>query len=138
MSVDRSDRKYGKIGLRAKAVREHLRMTLDEMSRDAGISRGYVSDFERGVKLPTGKYLRHLHDKHGVNLNFLYNSEGRMFRPSKEEEIVEFGKYQEDIDELLKYLAKIPHALYSVMGFFAEYKLENAKIVAKYFPDKQG
>lgn len=132
MSEDRSGRKYGKMGLQIKAVREHLHMTLDQMSKETGISRGYISDFERGVKLPTGKYLKHLHDVHRVNLNFLFTSEGRMFRPSIEDEIMDFGKYQDEIDELLKYLSKIPHALYSVLGFFAEYKIENAKIIAKY------
>jgi transcriptional regulator with XRE-family HTH domain len=134
MEAKKSERKYMEMGLRFKAVREHLDMTLDDMSKETGISRGYISDFERGYKLPTGKYMRHLHDKHGINLNFLFTSEGRMLRPISGEADMDFGKHQEDIEELLKVMARIPHALYAMLGFFAEYKMGNAHIIEKYFP----
>ncbi len=123
------------MGLQFKAIREHLKMTLDEVSNETGISRSYISDFERGFKLPTGKYLKYLHDQKNVNLNFLYCSEGRMFRPTGEDEKLDFGKFQEDIDELLRYLAHIPHAIYAVLAFFTEYKMEHKKVIEKYFPE---
>ena len=57
------------IGKQLRAVRERLNMTLEELSQDTGISRSYISEFERGVKLPTSKYLRYLHDRHNEVLS---------------------------------------------------------------------
>jgi transcriptional regulator with XRE-family HTH domain len=131
------EKKYPEMGLQLKVIREHLKMTLDEISADTGISRSYISDFERGFKLPTGKFLKYLHNRHRVNLNFIYCSEGRMLRPAGEDEALDFGKFQEDVDELLHLMARIPHAIYAILGFFTEYKLENKHIIEKYMTDSK-
>ena len=80
-----AESKFKDIGLQLRAVRERLHMTLDDIKEQTGISRSYVSDFERGVRLPTSKYLRYLHDHQNINLNFVFCSEGRMLRMSEEE-----------------------------------------------------
>lgn len=70
------ERRYRDMGLQIKAIRERLNMTLDAISKETGISRSYISDFERGFKLPTGKFLKHLHDRHNINLNYVFCSDG--------------------------------------------------------------
>jgi len=130
--------KFKDIGLQLRAVRERLRMTLDDIKEQTGISRSYVSDFERGVRLPTSKYLKYLHDHHNINLNFIFCSEGRMLRLSEEEkDRLDFGKYQEEVEELLGLISKMPHALYAVLGFFMEYKINNDKLINDFFSKKR-
>lgn len=129
--------KHNDIGLQLKAVRERLKMTLDAMSKETRISRSYISDFERGLKLPTAKYLKYLHDKHNVSLNYIFCSDGDMFRPDDDILLPDFGKFREEIKELLAYLARIPHALYTVLGFFTEYKIKNKELISNYFSDDE-
>jgi hypothetical protein len=59
-----------------------------------------------------------------------------MFRPSKEEQMeMNFGKYQEEVEELLRYLSRVPPALYSVLGFFTEYKIKNKGFIKEHYGD---
>jgi transcriptional regulator with XRE-family HTH domain len=68
--VNRTVVRFEDTGPQLRNIREDLRMTLDAVSKETGISRSYISDFERGFRLPTSKYLRYLHDNHQVNLNY--------------------------------------------------------------------
>ena len=127
--------KYYDTGLQLKAIRERLKLTLDGMSKETRISRSYISDFERGLKLPTAKYLKYLHDKHNISLHYIFCSDGRMFRPEEDEDVApDFGKFREEVDELLRYISRVPHALYAVLGFFTEYKIKNKQLIAELFP----
>lgn len=127
------------IGLQVRAIRDHLDMTLGDVSERTGISRSYISDFERGFKLPTAKYLKYLHDHHHINMNYIFGSDMRMLRPTEEEKKkLDFGKFQEEVDELLLYLYKIPHALYAVLGYFTEYKLKNKMLIDEHLSKVKG
>jgi transcriptional regulator with XRE-family HTH domain len=129
---------YNDIGMQIRAIREKLKLTLDELNGETGISRSYISDFERGIKLPTAKFLRYLHDKHNINLNFVFCGDGRMFRPSKEDIFnTDFGKFQEEIEEILTYANRMPHALFALLGFFMEYKIKNKKLIEEFFSDNK-
>ncbi len=130
--------KYTDIGLQLRNIRERLNWTLDAMSKATGISRSYISEFERGFKRPTTKYLQYLHDNHNVSLHYILGSDGRMFRPKEEDGVKpDFGRYAEDIDELLYHMARIPHAMYAVLGFFAEYKLEHRQLIKEFLKEKE-
>ena len=135
--VNRKDALYKNTGLQLKAIREELRMTLDAISQETGISRSYLSDFERGFRLPTSKYLNYLHHRHQVNLNFIFGTEGRKFRPGTDEAL-DFGKFQEEVDKMLVFMAEMPHALYAVLGFFTEYKLMNKELIDRHRAEKEG
>lgn len=131
--------KYSEIGNRLKSIRERLNWTLTSMSKTTGISPSYLSDFERGFKLPTSKYLRYLHDTHNISLNYIFGSDGRMLRPEPEEGVKpDFGKYAEEVDELLYYISRVPHALYAILGFFVEYKINNKWVIEAFIQEKQG
>jgi transcriptional regulator with XRE-family HTH domain len=129
--------KYGEIGIQLKSIRERLNWTLNAMSKATGISPSYLSDFERGFKLPTSKYLKYLHDTHNINLNYVFCTDGRMYRPIEVEGVKpDFGKFAEEIDELLYYLARVPHAMYAVLGFFVQYKMSNKEIIKEYLNEE--
>jgi transcriptional regulator with XRE-family HTH domain len=127
---------YKEIGMQLRAIRDDLRLTMEVISRETGISRSYLSDFERGVKLPTAKYLKYLHNRHNVNLNYVFDGEGRKFRPTPDETAPNFGKFQDEVDKLLRFMADMPHALYAVLGYFTEYKLVNHKLIEQHLAGK--
>lgn len=135
--ADIRDAKYRHIGLQLKAIRESLKMTADAVSKETGISRSYISDFERGFKLPTSKYLMYLHDTHNVNLNSVFLGEGRKFRPTPDERPPDFGTFQDEVDKMLHFMAEIPHALYAMLGAFTKYKLMNEEVIEKHFASKK-
>lgn len=128
---------YKEIGMQLRAIREQLHLTMETISKETGISRSYLSDFERGVKLPTAKYLKYLHSRHNVNLNSVFDGEGRKFRPTAEETAPNFGKFQDEVDKLLHFMADMPHALYAVLGYFTEYKMVNHKLIEQHLSEKE-
>jgi transcriptional regulator with XRE-family HTH domain len=139
MKKTKKQAKYPNTGLRLKAIRESLKMTLDQIRRPVGISAGYISDFERGFKLPTVKYLKHLHDRLNVNIDYVFGSSNEMFRVTKEEKPapLDFGKYQDDVNEMLQFMKDVPHSLFSMMIHFTEYKTENEGFIKKYLATKE-
>jgi len=129
---------YTNIGVQLKKIRDQLGWSLDIMNKATGISRSYLSDFERGVKLPTAKYLKYLHDIHHVSLNFIFGSDDRLHNPLGEKNPKpDFGKHSEEIDDILSFLSRVPHALFAFLAFFAEYKINNKQLIKQYLLDKE-
>jgi transcriptional regulator with XRE-family HTH domain len=130
--------KYREIGSKLRAIREHLDKTLDVMSHEVVMSRSYISEFERGLKLPTAKYLKFLHDKYRINLNFIFCSDEEMLRPREEEKEVplDFGIQQEYVEEMMKAMADMPHALFFMLGHFQKYKMENKQLLEQFYKQK--
>lgn len=130
--------KYREIGINLKRIRERLNWTLSIMSSHTGISPSYLSDFERGFKLPTSKYLKYLYHIHNIDLNYVFGGTGRMLREEIGKGVKpDFGKYTEEIDELLYFLSRVPHALYAVLGYFTEYKLKNKQLLNEFLTKKE-
>ncbi|HLP57972.1 MAG TPA: helix-turn-helix transcriptional regulator [Candidatus Deferrimicrobium sp.] len=128
---------HREIGLHLRMIRDEIHLTMEVISQETGISRSYLSDFERGVKLPTSKYLKYLFVRHNVNLNFVFSGEGNKFRPTAEETTPNFGKFQDEVDKLLHFMADMPHTLYAVLGFFTEYKMVNKNLIEQHFAEKE-
>ncbi|MCP5105896.1 MAG: helix-turn-helix domain-containing protein [bacterium] len=135
--VNIKDAKFRDIGLQLRAIREELKMTADVVSKETGISRSYLSDFERGVRLPTSKYLNYLSHRHNVDLNYIFRGEGRKFMPKAEEAAPNFGKFQEEVDTLLRFMVEMPAVRYAVLGFFAEYQLRNRELFDRHQSEKR-
>ena len=127
--VDRKDARFVDIGLRLKAIREQLQVTADAVSKETGISRSYISDFERGFKLPTSKYLKYLNDHQNVNMNFVFSGELPMFRPKGKDVPPNFGEFQKQVDAVLQLMAEMPYALYAVLEFVEKYKRLNKELI---------
>ncbi|NIM17651.1 MAG: hypothetical protein GTO45_37270 [Candidatus Aminicenantes bacterium] len=48
----------------------------------------------------------------------------------------DFGKMQDDVDDLLCFMAEVPHALYTILGYFTEYKLMNKEVIQRHRAEK--
>lgn len=122
------------IGARLKSIRESLRLTLEKISQDSGTSRSYISAFERGIKLPTTKYLLYLHQTHRVNIHYTLTGIGEMFITQEDEKtpMFDFGKHEEEIRNLLFHITRVPHAFHTLMAYFEEYKTINRNLIADY------
>ncbi|MDQ1355558.1 MAG: Helix-turn-helix protein [Acidobacteriota bacterium] len=123
--------KYQDMGKRLKNIRNTLDYTLDRVYKETGISRSYISEFERGRKLVTSKYLKFLIDSHNVNLNFIFSGKGEMFisHQERQPELYDFGKFDAEIKDLLLHITHIPNAMYEVLGHFSEYKMRKADLI---------
>lgn len=122
------------IGSRLREVREVLGHTLKVMQEMTGSSLSYISDFERGNKFPSSKYLKELALRFNVSTDYIFTGRGEMFIPSEEDkkQEMDFGRYGEDIDELLFYMKQVPNALFAVLHFFSDYKVEHEDFLKKY------
>jgi transcriptional regulator with XRE-family HTH domain len=127
------------VGKRLKALRKKLGMTLDDLGEKANLSRSYLSEFERGVKLPTSRHMMWLHKTFRVNLNYLYLSDDEMFLEpeARQEEILDFGTQKEYVDDMLRVMADIPHALFFMLGHFQQYKMEYRKLVDDFYRQRK-
>ena len=63
---------------RFKKIREHLKLTQDEMSNALGSTRAVIGDIERGKSFPNPSILTSLHFKYNVDLNWLICGSGKM------------------------------------------------------------
>lgn len=125
MARKEKDAPFKEYGLRLKEIRETIKMTADALNSEAGVARSYFFNFENGLRLPTPKYLKYLHDKHNVDLNYIFGSSKRMFRPTPEEALPEFGPHQDDVNRMLRTMAELRPLLFAVLGFFTEYEYKN-------------
>lgn len=128
--VNRTEALFIDSGFRLRNIRQELRLPMDVISKETGISRSYLSDFERGYRMPTSKYLMYLHDRHKVNLNYIFGGEGRMFR-AEASDVPDFGMLQGEVDNLLRFMGEYPTSLFAVLAFAAEYKLKNKELIEK-------
>lgn len=130
---------YRDIGIHTKAVREALGKTIQGMSDATGISRGYISDFERGVKLPTARYIKYLYEKCDINVNYIFSGEGLIFRPVRGKALpLDFGSYQGDVEELVWLMYKVPHTLLYQLHSHMDYKLKYKQMLSEHFPEYYG
>ncbi len=121
-------------GKKLKAIRKELGLTLNQLSQAVGISAAYVSDFERGRKLPRGNYLRYLAQTHNVNLNYIYSDEKEMFRSRAKP--IDFGKFQEEAYKVVKLMADVRPLFWSIQMHVEKYVHDNRIVVEKYLCEK--
>lgn len=116
---------FTEIGMRLKKIRRELGYTLDKMSDEANIARSYISQFERGLKYPNKTYLKYLFEVHNADLNYLLGGEGTPYRLSESMRKLysDFGKFSDEVKEMLHYMITIPHTMYHILSCFSEYKV---------------
>ncbi|MCP4215133.1 MAG: helix-turn-helix transcriptional regulator [bacterium] len=130
----KKEKPFVEFGLQLKAVREEINITLEEMSNESGISRSYLSDFERGYRMPTSKFLKYLHDTHKANLNFIFGSKSAKFLPGADNAPLDFGYMQQEINRMLATMQAIPHAMFTMLKSFSEYEMEHKDIITEHLP----
>jgi len=118
---------------RLKEVRHHLNLTLEAMVKKIGISRNSISAYEHGRIPPSPRYLNILHQKFGVNMNYIFGSEDNVFiNRGPKETLYDFGDSQAEIEELLDYLKKIPPLFHYILCCFNEYKVIHRETVSHF------
>lgn len=128
------DKKFTDYGARLKRIRKSLNLTLDAIYQETGISRSYVSEFERGVRLPTSKYLIHLVEKYGVSMDYVFHGIGDPFVTNNEKDksdALDFGKHEDDVMDMMFHMANVPVVLYEMLGFFSEIKFEKETMIKR-------
>ena len=60
------------LGMRIRYLREQKKMTLEDLSFEAGINKNYLSDLERGNRNPTVKVLTKIADALEISLEILF------------------------------------------------------------------
>ncbi len=65
------------IGERLQRIRKMLGVTGGELSEKLGISVGYYRKLERGEHMINMSVLKCLHDRYGIDLNYLITGRGR-------------------------------------------------------------
>ncbi len=121
---------HKEIGERLKTIRIQLGLSLDDMVETSGVSRSYLSEFERGVRLPNSRYLRFLFERYGGSIHYVYSGIGDVLVSSRDEGemFFNFGKYADEIKEMLFYMTHEVHTLFDMLTAFTEYKMEHPAI----------
>ncbi|MCP5053055.1 MAG: helix-turn-helix domain-containing protein [bacterium] len=122
------------IGMRLREIRELLGRTLKEMQQLTGVSLSYISDFERGKKMPSSKYLKALALEFDISLDYVVKGYGHMSMSEniEQSEIADFGKYSEDVVDLLTHMKKVPSTLFAMLSYFNTYKMEQQAFLEKF------
>lgn len=95
------------IGSRIKKVRNTLDLTQAQIAEKTGLSTGFLSQIEKGLKRPSSIYLFFLLVEHRVNINWVLTGNGETFLP---ENLVEksrdfnFGEDREILEKLFRRL----------------------------------
>ncbi len=126
------------MGRRLKEIREILGFTLTQISTVAGTSVSYISDFERGKKIPTSRYLLSLAGKYRASITYIYLGKGEIFLPEKDEDLVDFGNYTDDIKAMLQLMKRIPSFMFFMLQQFSNYKIEQRQLIKKVLDDDSG
>ncbi len=114
------------IGTRLKQIRERLGLSMDKMSQATGVAASYISDFEKGKKLPPSKYIRALVIRYNVSSDYIYTGKGAVYLSNDPlVKILEFDYLTEAVIEMLKHMKMDNAYLFSMLAKFAEYKKAN-------------
>ena len=67
------------VGLRFLLFRKAIKRTLPQMAAELKSSQEDIAAIEKGTAYPKVNYLHYLHEKYGLNLNWLLGNIGEMF-----------------------------------------------------------
>lgn len=135
------DKLKKEIGLRMRQVRKALGYTQEKIVSYFNIGRANYSRIEKGEVLPNGAVLNSLRTKFGVSLDWLITNNGKMFvrgrGPDAEQNAeetesshkIDFGDYDEEIQELLITMEKVSMVKHAILGFFLEYREKHKKTI---------
>ncbi len=83
--IKSQDKKYRfEIGRRIEKVRTHLGLNQVSFAKRLGTSQGVISNYEKGARAPSIKFLKNLREIFQVNINWLLTGEGPMFLEERE------------------------------------------------------
>ncbi len=101
-------------GERLRQVRKSMELSQEDFGKLLGISPGYVSELEAGLKVPSGTLLLLMEYRMGLNLNFLRTGEGAMMREKPIREKMD----DQELTDILRILGDdrdLKHAVYTML-----------------------
>lgn len=125
------------MGGRLRAVREALKLTMEDMRNITGYSKSLISAAENGLKKPSVIYLYALFDKYDVNVHYIFNGEGPMFLDEPEIEKTEqtpekdkkSKQLTDNFHEMMELMEEVEMVRYAMLTYFIRYKTENKRII---------
>ena len=67
------------VGIRFLLFRRAIKKTVQQLASELKASRGEITAIEKGTSYPKVNYLHYLHQKYGLNINWLVCNLGDMF-----------------------------------------------------------
>jgi transcriptional regulator with XRE-family HTH domain len=136
------------VGNRLKAVREELKLTIDQMREISGYSKSLISSAENGLKKPSVLYLFALYDRYNVSIHYILNGKGPMFLPleeekpeapdhKREEASEEFIQSDDNIRHLLYLMEHVDMVRFAVLSHFIEYKTQHKRLIDELLEEKR-
>jgi transcriptional regulator with XRE-family HTH domain len=128
------------IGMKMRKIRKMLGYTQVQMVAFFDIGRANYSRIEKGEIFPTPTILNTLSKEFHVSLDWLIANEGEMFiitnQEQDEKKILNPGKHNQEIRNLLFHIETVPMVRHAVLGFFLEYKQKNQQIIQEILEKK--
>ena len=128
------------IGMKMRKVRKMLGYTQVQMVTFFDIGRANYSRIEKGEIFPTPTILNTLSKEFHVSLDWLIANEGEMFiltnQEQNEKKALKPGKHNQEIEDLLFHIEKVPMVRHAVLGFFLEYKQKNQRFIQEILEKK--
>lgn len=135
------------VGVRLRAARETLGLTMERMRDITGYSKSLISAAENGLKKPSTIYLFALMDKYNVDINYIFSGRGQMFlQPPEEGDSEEerarraslsLVKSDENIRDLIYLMDNVDMVRYAVLSFFLQYRTQHKHIIDELLEAKQ-
>ncbi len=139
------------VGNRLKAVREELKLTMDQMREISGYSKSLISSAENGLKKPSVLYLYALYDRYNVSIHYILNGKGPMFLPvlaveeekpevsglEREEASEAFIQSDDNIRRLLYLMEHVDMVRFAVLSHFIEYKTQHKRLIDDLLEEKR-
>ncbi len=120
------------VGARLKFVRDTLGLTLTALSDKVDVAYGYISDFERGRRYPSTKFMMSMVRNFNVNFNYIFAGDGTAFiSPVDESDLLDgFGIYKTEIIQMLLYMCTNKNLMFHIFSLYNDYLIENkAKLI---------
>ena len=123
--VNRKDLRKA-VGIRLKKVRKSLSLTQEQIVSSFDTGRATFSRNEKGETFPNYIALYNLAMSYDVSLDWLICEKGPMFFEKK---VSLTARRDEEEQELLYCMDRIPLLRHEVMAFFLRFKMENDTLV---------
>jgi transcriptional regulator with XRE-family HTH domain len=121
------------MGNRIKAIRNALNLSQKDFAETLKIYTSFISEVEKGKRIPGGQILHDLILKHNLNIEYLFFGVGEIFsnKIKTQNRTIDIDWELETIDDVL-WLAKLSNLFKThVMGFATKFFLENEALIKR-------
>lgn len=144
------------VGGRLRAVRDELKLSMEQMREISGYSKSLISAAENGLKKPSVLYLYALYHRYNVNIHYIFSGEGDMFLGSRadsgapdmvpEPETADGGRDAPSFDwvgedpnlrSLFHLMENVDMVRFAVLSHFIEYRTQHKQLIEELMEEKR-